>query len=240
MYLATTMLLSFCCVTLLYACPAIEHLCKASGVLFIIQFLFHAKTLRKNIKDAKNFFATLRFLVPPWRDEICSMGSFIIYIMGVSGSGKTTIGKKLAAKTGLPFFDGDDFHPPPNKEKMKLGIPLTDEDRKGWLRQMNNAAMDQAKLTGAVIACSALKEEYRAILSSGITVPLYWIFLQGSFELIKKRIEERKDHFMPASLLSSQFDALQIPGNCITIDISNSPDVIVEMIISQIDVKSLT
>ena len=83
----------------------------------------------------------------------------IIYIMGVSGSGKTTIGKKLAAKIGLPFFDGDDFHPPSNKEKMKRGIPLTDDDRKDWLIQMNNAAMDQAKLTGAVIACSALERK---------------------------------------------------------------------------------
>ena len=86
------------------------------------------------------------------------MDRCIIYIMGVSGSGKTTIGKKLAAKIGLPFFDGDDFHPPSNKEKMNRGIPLTDEDRKDWLIQMNNAAMDQAKLAGAVIACSALKE----------------------------------------------------------------------------------
>ncbi len=168
------------------------------------------------------------------------MDSCIIFIMGVSGSGKTTIGKKLAARIGLPFFDGDDFHSPSNKEKMNQGIPLTDEDRKDWLIQMNNAAMDQAKLAGAVIACSALKETYRALLSSGITIPLYWVFLQGSFELIKKRMEERKDHFMPAGLLSSQFDALQIPDNCITIDISNSPDEIVEMIISQIDIKSLT
>jgi len=117
---------------------------------------------------------------------------------------------------------------------MNRGIPLADDDRKEWLVLMNNAAMDQAKLAGAVIACSALKEKYRAILSAGITIPFYWVFLQGNFELIKKRMEERKDHFMPASLLSSQFDALQIPANCITIDISSSPDEIVEMIISRI------
>jgi carbohydrate kinase (thermoresistant glucokinase family) len=223
----------------LYTCPAIEHCGKASAIFFIIQLLFYAKTLRKNTKGAKDFFATLRYLIPPWRDEK-NMDRCIIFIMGVSGSGKTTIGKKLAARIGLPFFDGDDFHLPSNKEKMNRGIPLTDEDRKDWLIQMNNAAMNQAQLAGAVIACSALKETYRAILSSGITIPLYWVFLQGSFELIKKRMEERKDHFMPANLLSSQFDALQIPENCITIDISNSPDEIVEMIISQIDIKSLT
>ena len=123
------------------------------------------------------------------------MQNCIIYIMGVSGSGKTTIGKKLAAKIGLPFFDGDDFHPPSNKEKMTQGIPLTDEDRKDWLVKMNQAAKDQAKLTGAVIACSALKEKYRAILSSGITIPLYWVFLQGSFELIKKKNGRKKRPF---------------------------------------------
>jgi len=168
------------------------------------------------------------------------MDRCIIYIMGVSGSGKTTIGKKLAAKIGMPFFDGDDFHSASNKEKMNKGTPLTDQDRQGWLTAMNNAAKDQAKLSGAVFACSALKEKYRTILSSGITIPLHWVLLKGSFELIKKRMDERKDHFMPASLLSSQFEALEIPGNCIMIDISNNPDQIVETIISQINSKSLT
>jgi carbohydrate kinase (thermoresistant glucokinase family) len=160
--------------------------------------------------------------------------------MGVSGSGKTTIGKKLADRMGLPFFDGDDFHSPSNKEKMKRSIPLTDEDRQGWLLQMNESAREHAKLAGAVFACSALKEKYRTILSSGITTPLYWVFLQGSFELIKKRMDERKHHFMPASLLVSQFDALEIPENSIKIDIAKDPDEIVEKIIAEIKVKSST
>jgi len=168
------------------------------------------------------------------------MQSSIIYIMGVSGSGKTTIGKKLAARIGLPFFDGDDFHPPSNKERMTLGIPLTDEDRKEWLTNMNALAKEQMKKEGAVVACSALKEKYRTILSSGITIPLYWVLLQGSFELIKKRMDERRDHFMPASLLASQFDALEIPRNCIVIDISAGPGEIVDTIISQIETKNLT
>jgi len=168
------------------------------------------------------------------------MQSSIIYIMGVSGSGKTTIGKKLAARIGLPFFDGDDFHPPSNKEKMTLGIPLTDEDRKEWLTNMNALAKEQMKKEGAVVACSALKEKYRTILSSGITIPVYWVLLQGSFELIKKRMDERRDHFMPASLLASQFDALEIPRNCIVIDISAGPGEIVDTIISQIETKNLT
>jgi carbohydrate kinase (thermoresistant glucokinase family) len=166
------------------------------------------------------------------------MDRCIIYIMGVSGSGKTTIGKKLAAKTGLPFFDGDDFHSPANKEKMNRSIPLTDEDRKGWLMQMNQAAKEQAKLAGAIFGCSALKDKYRVILSSGIAIPLYWVFLQGNFELIKERMDKRKDHFMPPALLSSQFDALEIPNDCIKIDISKSPNEIVDTIISQINIKN--
>jgi carbohydrate kinase (thermoresistant glucokinase family) len=154
--------------------------------------------------------------------------------MGVSGSGKTTIGKKLAAEIKFPFFDGDDFHSKANKEKMKAGHPLTDDDRAEWLKSINEFAKDQMQKNGAVIACSALKEKYRNILSTGITAPLFWIFLQGSFDQIKKRMEERKGHFMQPQMLSSQFNTLEIPENAITTDISKSPDEIVEEIISAI------
>src|SRR5438477_2605489 len=135
----------------------------------------------------------------------------IIFIMGVSGSGKSTIGKKLAIKIGFSFFDGDDFHPAPNKEKMKAGIPLTDEDRIEWLIRMNVLAKEQMKKEGAVIACSGLKEKYRSILSEGISIPFFWVFLQGDFELIQRRMEARTGHFMPATLLTSQFETLEIP-----------------------------
>ncbi len=155
--------------------------------------------------------------------------------MGVSGSGKTTIGKKLSEKINMPFFDGDDFHPIANKEKMRSGIPLTDEDREGWLIRLNEKAKEESKKNGAIIACSALKEKYRTILSGGISVPVYWVFLQGSFDLIKKRMQERKGHFMPPSLLASQFDALEIPENAITVDISKSPGEIVESIFSEVN-----
>lgn len=166
------------------------------------------------------------------------MNRSIIYIMGVSGSGKTTIGKKLAEKINLPFFDGDDFHPQANREKMKAGHPLNDEDRAGWLVIMNKLAIEQMKKDGAVIACSGLKEKYRAFLSGGIPGPVFWVFLKGSYDLIKKRMEERKGHFMPASMLSSQFETLEIPRKSITIDISNTPDEIVEKIISEIAEKN--
>ena len=115
---------------------------------------------------------------------------------------------------------------------MKAGQPLTDNDRAAWLNRINQLAKDQVQKDGAVIACSALKEKYRAVLSAGIRVSLFWIFLQGSFELIQKRMQERKGHYMPASLLSSQFETLEVPKDAITIDISNEPGEIVEQILS--------
>lgn len=165
------------------------------------------------------------------------MKSCIIYIMGVSGSGKTTIGKRLSDKINFSFFDGDDFHSLANKEKMKAGIPLTDEDRAGWLLSINKFA--KGKKEGAIIACSALKEKYRKTLGDGFAIPVYWVFLQGSFELIQKRMKERKDHFMPTGLLSSQFDTLEPPANSIIIDISKTPEEIVETIISTITKKKI-
>jgi len=156
----------------------------------------------------------------------------IIYIMGVSGSGKTTIGMALSSKTGIPFFDGDDFHSLNNKEKMKAGTPLNDDDRAQWLQTLNELAKEQTGVKGAVIACSALKEKYRAQLSSGVP-KTNWIFLQGDYELIFERIKNRA-HFMPAQLLQSQFDTLEIPQSALTIDIKNDTDKIIERIIAHV------
>lgn len=161
-----------------------------------------------------------------------------IYIMGVSGTGKTTIGKKLSAATGIPFFDGDDFHSLANKNKMKAGHPLNDDDRKEWLEAINQKAREEAKFKGAVIACSALKENYRKVLANKIEASVYWIFLKGDYDLIRDRINERKDHFMPAALLRSQFEILEIPENGLVIDIRKSPDEIVEMIVKSLDLQN--
>ncbi|HET9824115.1 MAG TPA: gluconokinase [Chitinophagaceae bacterium] len=161
------------------------------------------------------------------------MTPLIVYIMGVSGSGKTTIGEKLSARTGIPFYDADNFHNENNIEKMREGRPLNDEDRADWLARINQFAKDQMKYDGAIIACSALKEKYRNILSQGI-VPVFWIFLRGSFELIETRMKARKDHFMPAGLLASQFQTLEIPAQAISVDITNEPDEIVGSIIGQL------
>jgi len=158
-----------------------------------------------------------------------TMTKRIIYIMGVSGSGKTTIGKLLSQKIAIPFFDADDLHSLANKEKMRSGQALNDEDRQDWLRNIHELAIKQMRSNGAIIACSALKEKYRAVLSAGIDKPV-WIFLQGSYEMIFERMNKRKDHYMPASLLQSQFDNLEIPNNAITIDIKKGPEEIVELI----------
>lgn len=154
----------------------------------------------------------------------------VIFIMGVSGSGKTTAGKLVAAAAGLPFFDADDFHPEQNTSKMKAGIALTDDDRQPWLQSLQQLAIVQSGLKGAVIACSALKENYRHILTNGVPQPV-WIFLQGSYELIHTRMEQRSGHFMPAELLQSQFDSLEIPENALTISIENKPEVITAQIV---------
>lgn len=162
------------------------------------------------------------------------MQSSIFFIMGVSGSGKTTIGQLLSERTGIPFFDADDYHPESNKKKMQEGQPLTDEDRQGWLVRLNKLAIEESNNKGAIIACSALKERYREILSKDITVPIHWVLLQGSFELIKERIEKRKGHYMPASLLQSQFDILEAPHNAIVVDIAKDPSAIVDDILRRI------
>ena len=161
----------------------------------------------------------------------------IIYIMGVSGSGKTTIGKLLSQKTGIPFFDGDDFHSAANKEKMKAGIPLTDADRLGWLQVLNRLAKEESVKRGAIIACSALKESYRKLLSENLDNP-YWVFLKGSFELISQRMKYRTGHFMSPVLLQSQFDDLEIPQPAITVQINNELEEITDHIIQLLKEKA--
>ncbi|MEZ4932134.1 MAG: gluconokinase [Saprospiraceae bacterium] len=159
------------------------------------------------------------------------MSNPILYIMGVSGSGKTTIGKMLSEKTGIPFFDGDDFHPAENIQKMASGQPLDDEDRQGWLLALNNLAKKEKGERGAIIACSALKEKYREILKKGLGANCFIIFLNGTFATIENRLQQRGGHFMPTQLLQSQFDALQPPEDAFVFDIINEPAAIVDAIL---------
>ena len=145
------------------------------------------------------------------------MPNLVLYIIGVSGCGKSTIGRSLSEKTGIPFYDGDDFHPAANIEKMKAGQALTDEDRWGWLAAINQFAQDTIQEGALIIACSALKEKYRRVLEKELEGKCKWIHLQLDFDLIAKRLEERSDHFMPPDLLASQFEDLEIPKNALHI-----------------------
>lgn len=154
----------------------------------------------------------------------------VIFIMGVSGVGKSTIGHLLAKKLEIPFFDGDDYHPPSNIRKMSNKQALTDEDRLPWLLALNELAKKQIENNGCIIGCSALKQAYRNILSGEIEHQTIWVHLQGTFEQIMERLNKRSDHFMPAELLKSQFDTLQESEVSINIDINLTPNEIVHLI----------
>jgi gluconokinase len=154
----------------------------------------------------------------------------IVVLMGVSGSGKTSIGTALAERLGWPFLDGDDFHPPENVAKMSAGTPLVDEDRWPWLDRLNaELRAREANGESAVLACSALKQVYRDRLTRALA---HWkfVFLHGSFELLSKRAAERKHRYMPASLLQSQFATLEPPASAIRIDVAQPLERTVETI----------
>ncbi len=155
--------------------------------------------------------------------------------MGVAGSGKTSIGQQLSAKTGIPFFDADQFHPIRNIEKMKSGIPLTDEDRWPWLERLHSFVVEKLNSTNLIIACSALKQVYRERLSKEIAMDCKWVFLKGDYKTILQRISNRDGHYMPAALLQSQFDTLEIPLGALEINIEHSPEAIIDQIISNIE-----
>ena len=155
--------------------------------------------------------------------------------MGVAGSGKTTIGKLLSDRTGWTFYDADDFHPAENIEKMSRGIPLNDEDRKPWLLKLNNLihnTISQDK--SAILACSALKSSYREILQLD-NPEVALIYLQGDYEQIVARITQRKEHFMQAEMLLSQFKILEEPQADLVVSVTLSPNAIVEQIIKYLD-----
>jgi gluconokinase len=152
----------------------------------------------------------------------------IVVVMGVAGSGKTTIGKLLAARLGCEFLDGDDFHPPENVAKMAAGTPLADEDRWPWLEQLNALLRERRS---AVLACSALKQAYRDRLAQGLE-RCEFVFLHGSFDLIRSRLEERRHRYMPASLLKSQFAALEPPARAIAVDVAQAPERCAEVILA--------
>ncbi len=159
-----------------------------------------------------------------------------ILVMGVSGTGKTTIGKALANHYQIPFLEGDDFHPRANVDKMSNGIPLQDEDRWPWLKTLANAMNDTQN--GYVVSCSALKEAYRQYLKENTDAPFNIIFLEGDAELISSRMQNRKDHYMPESLLQSQFNTLEVPTDAIAVSIDEDVRTITNKIIQILKKKS--
>lgn len=154
----------------------------------------------------------------------------VIVLMGVSGVGKTTVGMLLARALGAEFAEGDSYHPPANVEKMRNGAPLDDEDRWPWL-QILAAEIDSwlAEDRDVVLACSALKRAYRDLLAHG-RPEVRFVYLKGEAALLRARLDQRRGHYMPPTLLASQLAALEEPDDALTIDVSGPPEVIVEQI----------
>ncbi len=160
--------------------------------------------------------------------------------MGVAGSGKSTIGSMLAHELGWDFYDADDLHSESNRVKMAQNIPLTDEDRAGWLLSLQNLIRQNIQLENSVVlACSALKDSYRKILSGNEEIAsgrapsqrhIKFIYLRGTYQQIENRLHQRAGHFMSADLLASQFDILEEPQDALTIDITHTPQEIISLI----------
>ena len=156
-----------------------------------------------------------------------------ILVMGVTGSGKTTIGTLLSTAMGWPFYDADDFHSPDNVRKMASGVPLTDEDRGPWLEELQELiSHHNERGENGVLACSALKEAYRSILAADADVAV--VYLKAHPDLIRSRLDSRSGHYMPQDLIESQFLDLEEPKEGIIIDAAGPPEQIVETIRSQL------
>lgn len=161
-----------------------------------------------------------------------------LILMGVAGSGKTAVGQILSERLNLPFFDGDDYHPASNVAKMAAGIPLDDQDRIPWLKNLHEIILEHLQAGKSVIlACSALKQSYRDLLGENIP-GVTFIYLKGDYNLIFQRMKERHDHYMKPGMLQSQFDTLEEPVEAVTIDIDQNLDTIIEEILSLLNQTS--
>jgi gluconokinase len=159
----------------------------------------------------------------------------IILLMGVTGSGKTTVGKALAANLGWKYFDADEFHPVTNVTKMRAGVPLDDVDRQPWRQTLAQLIREKIHAgESAVLACSALKQTYRDTLSISDDVRV--VYLNGDRGTIAERLRSRRDHYMNPNLLASQFETLEEPADAVEIDASLSVDAIVQKIRTALEI----
>lgn len=158
----------------------------------------------------------------------------IILLMGVAGSGKTTVGRMLAERLRWSYYEADDFHPPANKQKMGAGIPLNDEDRAPWLGAIHHAMQECATQNRpSIFTCSALKARYREVLSAGLP-QLKWVFLHAPRDVLLERLQHRSGHYMKASMLDSQFAALETPTDALAIDVRHPPEEIVDLVLRRL------
>ena len=166
-----------------------------------------------------------------------SANAACVVVMGVSGCGKTTVGQALATALGLPFLEGDALHPARNVERMAAGIALTDEDRQGWLAALSERLRQaRAQGQGVVVSCSALRRSYRDLLRAGAP-DLRFVYLHGAPDLLAERLRSRSGHYMPTSLLGSQLETLEPPGDDETplrVDIGQPPETIVAQVLQQL------
>jgi gluconokinase len=154
-------------------------------------------------------------------------GTKVVVLMGVSGSGKSTVGRLLAEKLGWKFYEADDYHAAASVEKMRSGTPLDDADRRLWLETLRGLIRDcLVRGESAVLTCSALKKSYR--MSLFIDERVVFVYLKGDYEVIQKRLGSRRGHFMNPTLLGSQFDTLEEPTAAVEVDVSSSPEEIVK------------
>jgi gluconokinase len=159
------------------------------------------------------------------------VNAIIVVIMGVAGAGKTTVGQVLATELGCAFLDADSLHSPENIKRMTDGVPLTDADRAPWLTAVHGRIVHSFQVhEGLVVACSALKQRYRETLARGLAIT--WVYLRGSEETIRARLQLRQHHFMTAQLLASQFADLEEPTGAIVVDVVVEPAVAVSQILN--------
>ena len=161
----------------------------------------------------------------------------VIILMGIAGSGKSTIGKMLSERLGWQFYDGDDYHPKENVEKMKRGIPLTDDDRWPWLKAIKELIdSGLSKNQKSIIACSALKRSYRQYLKQD-NEDVAFVYLKGDDKTLRARISSRHGHFAGVDLLESQIETLEEPHNVVTVDISRKPEEITDYLIERLELS---